>query len=342
MEFRYRAIDIDRPPPVKDAAPSQSLNPNHSFFSALPIPGCNIRPRVDYVQREIEKEQIRREIIAAETARRRELIAEVAQEMAMEREMAIKSIAEKEEKIATWITQRKLSTHQNQNNNNFSKLKRTYSDPAMYTSLQNLVTSPMTQMPPLQQMLEATAAKEKPVLESNKDKLIILDRPDPIGEDTQTRLRRVKRKARDVEDGLNEPCKRKRLSKFWCDLCNVGANSETVMRSHELGQKHKAAIEKQPETTASLTAPQTEAVAVVANKQRKKVAAKETRKKIEGEKKKTVIIRCEPCNIVTYSENVMETHMLGKKHKAMLKKQYSEQLLETHRLEKEKKHLQSQ
>ncbi|KAG2308211.1 hypothetical protein Bca52824_027959 [Brassica carinata] len=150
-------------------------------YSSSDIEGWNIIPGWDYVQREIEKEQIRREIIAAETARRRELIAEVAQEMAMEREMAIKSIAEKEEKIATWITQRKLSTHQNQNNNNFSKLKRTYSDPAMYTSLQNLVTSPMTQMPPLQQMLEATAAKEKPVLESNKDKLIILDRPDPIG-----------------------------------------------------------------------------------------------------------------------------------------------------------------
>ncbi|KAJ4902873.1 zinc ion binding [Raphanus sativus] len=119
MEFRYRAIDTDRPPPVKDTAPSQSPNPNYSFFSAIPIPGCNIRPRGDYVQREIEKEQIRREIIAAETARRKELIAEVAQEMAIEREMAIKSIAEKEDKIATWITQRKLSTHQSHNNNNF-------------------------------------------------------------------------------------------------------------------------------------------------------------------------------------------------------------------------------
>lgn len=134
--------------------------------------GCNIIPGWDYVQREIEKEQIRREIIAAETARRKELIAEVAQEMAIEREMAIKSMAEKEDKIATWITQRKLP-HQN-HNNNFSKLKRTYSDPAIYSSPNSLVTSPMKQMPPLQQMLEATTAKETPVLESNKDKLIIL------------------------------------------------------------------------------------------------------------------------------------------------------------------------
>lgn len=146
----------------------------NSFFLLSVFLGCNIRPRGDYVQREIEKEQIRREIIAAETARRKELIAEVAQEMAIEREMAIKSIAEKEDKIATWITQRKLSTHQSHNNNNFSKLKRTYSDPAMYTSPNSLVTSPMKKMPPLQQMLEATEAKETSVLESNKDKLIIL------------------------------------------------------------------------------------------------------------------------------------------------------------------------
>ncbi|KAF8049424.1 hypothetical protein N665_2214s0003 [Sinapis alba] len=336
MEFRYRAIDIDRPPPVKYPAPSQSLNPNHSFFSALPTPV--------YVQREIEKDQIRREIIAAETARRKELIAEVAQEMAIEREMAIKSITEKEEKIAMWMIQRKLP-HQN-HNNNFPKLKRTYSDPAMYTCPKTLVTSPMTQMPMLQQMLEATAAKETPVLESTKDKFIILDRPDPIGEDTQTRLGRAKRKAEGVEGGLNEPAsKRQRLSKFWCDLCSVGACNETVMRNHELGRKHKAAIEKQLEkaastSPASLTAPESEAVTEVANKQHQKVdkvAAKKTRKKIEGEKKKTVIIRCETCDVVTYSENVMETHMLGKKHKAVLKKLYSEQLLETHRLEREKK-----
>lgn len=171
------------------------------------------------------------------------------------------------------------------------------------------------------------------------------DRPDPIGEDTQTRLGRAKRKAKDVEGGLNEPSKRKRPFTFWCDLCNVGAYSETVMRNHELGKKHKAAVKKQPETKAastspaSLTAPQSEAITVVANKQRQEVdemAEKETGKKIEGEKKKTVIIRCETCNVVTYSESVMETHMLGKKHKAMLKKHYSEQLLETHRLEREK------
>lgn len=176
---------------------------------------------------------------------------------------------------------------------------------------------------------------------------VLQDRPDPIGGDAKTRLGRAKRKAKDVEGGLNEPSKRKRLFKFWCDLCSVGACNETVMRNHALGKKHKAAIKKQPEKTAastsviiapaSLAAPQSEAVTVVPNTQRQKVdevAAKETGKKIEGEKKKSVMIRCEACNIVTYSENVMETHKLGKKHKAMLKKHYSEQLLEIHRLEK--------
>ncbi|CAH2061250.1 unnamed protein product [Thlaspi arvense] len=47
------------------------------------------------------------------------------------------------------------------------------------------------------------------------------------------------------------------------------------------------------------------------------IAFKETGKKTER-----MIIRCKICNISTSSEDVMETHKLGKKHQARLKKQY--------------------
>ncbi|CAH8367024.1 unnamed protein product [Eruca vesicaria subsp. sativa] len=336
MEFRFRATDTNRPPRVMDTPPSHSLNPNFAFVSALPVPGTwPALEGYNAQQREMEKAQIRQEIIAAETARRRELIAEVVHEMSIEREMAIKNIPEKENKIPMWITQRMIP-HQNQDNNNLVKLKRTYSDPAMYTNPQNLVTSPMQQMPPLQIMLEATAAKETPLLESRKDKFIILDRLGPIGKDTQTRHRRAKRKAKDVEGGLKEPSKRKRLFKFWCDLCGVGAHNETIMRSHESGKKHKAATETAASSTSIVIAPQPEALTEVTNvlpQEVDKKAVKRRGKKREGENKEAVILECETCNIVTYSEDVMEIHKLGKRHKALLQKLYSEQLLETHRLQ---------
>lgn len=129
------------------------------------------------IQREIEKEQIRQEIIIAEAARKRELIAEVLQEMAIEREMSIRRVSDTgmslEEKLIMWINQRKLpNQNQNQNNNNLFRAKYSYIDSLINTgSYNSLVTSPMMQLPQLQQISEATGTS---MLESNKEKLIVL------------------------------------------------------------------------------------------------------------------------------------------------------------------------
>lgn len=131
------------------------------------------------IQREIEKEQIRQEIIMAEAARKRELIAEVLQEMAIEREMAKRRVLETgmslEEKLSMWINQRKLPNqdqNQNQNQNNLFSQNCTYTDPMMYTgSYNSIVKSPMMQLAQLQKMHEATGTS---VLESNKEKLVVL------------------------------------------------------------------------------------------------------------------------------------------------------------------------
>lgn len=157
-------------------------------------------------------------------------------------------------------------------------------------------------------------------------------------EDTETGLERGKRKADGVE---KEPFEMKRLKtkeraaqgkpkpkfKLWCDVCSVGAFSETVMRNHELGKKHLAAIDKQkeqpPETSAAassslITAP---ASSVTLLENANGMALNETGKKT------VMIIRCETCDIVTNSEKMMEMHKLGKKHKAQLKKQCPEQMM---------------
>ncbi|KAG7567486.1 Zinc finger C2H2 superfamily [Arabidopsis thaliana x Arabidopsis arenosa] len=417
MEFRYRAIDSNRPPPATDTTPSQSPNPNFPSLSARSMSGkSEDQVREGMIQREIEKEQIRQEIIIAEAARKRELIAEVLQEMAIEKEMAIRRVSDTgmslEEKLIMWINQKKLpNQNQNQNNNNLFRTKYSYIDSLINTgSYNSLITSPMMQLPQLQQITEATGTsllesnKEKliilnradhigakpkadsvgtmqlpqiqqmpeattgtSVLESNKEKLIVLARADPVGE---------KRKAEDTQTGLNEDLQMKRQKskeseakrmslesgeivssklpclgklgsgkkveskvrsnyKFWCEICKVGTYCQTVMRDHELGKKHKAAVTQQNEapeaastslSPASVTAPQSEATTVRedANPQGKvdEMSAKETTgKTTEGEKKKNGTFWCKTCNIQTNSELTMRNHTLGKKHMALIEKQ---------------------
>ncbi|KAG7571957.1 Zinc finger C2H2 superfamily [Arabidopsis suecica] len=416
MEFRYRAIDSNRPPPATDTTPSQSPNPNFPSLSARSMSGkSEDQVREGMIQREIEKEQIRQEIIIAEAARKRELIAEVLQEMAIEREMATRRVSDTgmslEEKLIMWINQRKRPNQNQNQNNNLFRTKYSYIDSLISTgSYNSLITSPMMQLPQLQQITEATGTsmlesnKEKlivlnradyigakpkadgvgtmqlpqiqqmpettgtSVLESNKEKLIVLARADPVG---------AKRKAEDNQTGLNEdlqvkrqkakeseaktmsletgeivssklPCSGKLGSgkkveskvrsnyKFWCEICKVGTYCQTVMRDHELGKKHKAAVTQQngvPEAAstslspASVTAAQPEGTTVRedANPQGQKVddmSAKETPgKTTEGEKKKQGTFWCKTCNIQTNSEQTLRNHTLGKKHMTLIEKQ---------------------
>lgn len=90
--------------------------------------------------------------------------------------MAIRRVSDTEmsleEKLTMWINQRKLP-NQNQNQfNNFFRQKYSYIDSLINTgSYNSLLTSPMMQLPQLQQMSEATGTS---MLESNKENLIVL------------------------------------------------------------------------------------------------------------------------------------------------------------------------
>ncbi|KAK7265073.1 hypothetical protein RJT34_32689 [Clitoria ternatea] len=108
MEFKYRDGDNKTPTALTPTPPSYSLStlayvseralqggfsgnvPAPTFFR-LPAPGFAnqaLRHELEReVRRELEKEQIRREIIAGEIAQRRELEEEVRREMAMERQL---------------------------------------------------------------------------------------------------------------------------------------------------------------------------------------------------------------------------------------------------------------
>ncbi|CAK9168866.1 unnamed protein product [Ilex paraguariensis] len=97
MEFKYRAIDEQASAPY---LPNQSSS--FSYFAGQAVragySSTNFRGAHEFfpnhvgevVQREIEKQRIREEIIATEIVRKRILEAEVRREMQMEREMALR------------------------------------------------------------------------------------------------------------------------------------------------------------------------------------------------------------------------------------------------------------
>ncbi|XP_019453546.1 PREDICTED: uncharacterized protein LOC109355062 isoform X3 [Lupinus angustifolius] len=92
MEFKFRALDeAPPPPPITTAYPTTVTYISHrSLRGMIPSPRHNSFPMPmnstrETLRRELEKEQIRREIIAGEIERRRELEEEVRRELALER-----------------------------------------------------------------------------------------------------------------------------------------------------------------------------------------------------------------------------------------------------------------
>ncbi|THF97320.1 hypothetical protein TEA_013075 [Camellia sinensis var. sinensis] len=97
MEFKFRAIDEQAstylPPP---SSSSSSI----SYFTEQALRGPDFGRPAEFfrnpndvreaIQRELEKQRIREEIVAGEIARKRLLEAEVRREMLMEREMALR------------------------------------------------------------------------------------------------------------------------------------------------------------------------------------------------------------------------------------------------------------
>ncbi|KAE9602360.1 putative transcription factor C2H2 family [Lupinus albus] len=92
MEFKFRAVDeAPPPPPITTSYPTTVTYISHrSLRGMIPSPRHNSFPMPmnsasESLRRELEKEQIRREIIAGEIRRRRELEEEVRRELALER-----------------------------------------------------------------------------------------------------------------------------------------------------------------------------------------------------------------------------------------------------------------
>ncbi|KAK3189740.1 hypothetical protein Dsin_029301 [Dipteronia sinensis] len=240
MEFKFRAGD-DRPPPNLPASSSstmtfiseQALRANYSSDPNF------IRSQIEMytIQREIEKEKIRLEIIAAENVRRRLLEEEVRRELMMERETAARGSSETglstEESHTTQLDSRFPFTHKLDN--------RLLEDRLAFPESRSLGFGPfgLDMLPPiLPQLSDAVTDDNKSALEVNKKgKLIILAKPDP-------NICGVKRKAEIPPAAPGElpftNMKKKAKEEWSCALCEVSATSERGLNEHLQGRKHKS------------------------------------------------------------------------------------------------------
>ncbi|XP_057508484.1 uncharacterized protein LOC130791363 [Actinidia eriantha] len=252
MESKFQAIDGQSPPCI----PSSS---SMSYFTEQAIragySGPNFGRASEFfrnpsdvreaIQRELEKERIREEIIAAEIARKRMLEEEVRREMMLEREMALlradrlslfsgsSSLFEPrfsrltqsegrslEERLALSLEQR-LGYQGRPAIGGFETMPFQRSSEPKITE----VKSPS----------EVSKEKEK---EKEKEKIIFLAKP-------ETNLSGAKRKAvtppmAGASDVPSIGSKKKSKEEWSCAICQVSATSEHGLNEHLQGKKHKS------------------------------------------------------------------------------------------------------
>ncbi|KAK2992951.1 hypothetical protein RJ640_007333 [Escallonia rubra] len=255
MEFKFRAIDEQastyHPP---------SSSSNFTYFSEQArragIPTADYGPSRDLyrssndvreaIQREIEKERIREEIIAAEVDRRRMLEEEVRRELRMEREFGCRRPGRfafprgvprpppsalggrsLEERIALSLEHRL----------GYSSLL-----PRPREAGSNLVV-------PFQASAELKTSEVKPLAEEvSKKKVIFLILSTSFAVDLgkpDVNLSGVKRKATtppalDANELPSVGLPKKPKEEWGCAICRVSATSERGLNEHLQGKKHKA------------------------------------------------------------------------------------------------------
>ncbi|KAJ9162953.1 hypothetical protein P3X46_022683 [Hevea brasiliensis] len=232
MEFKFRAVD-GKPPTLFSSSSTLGYFSEEAFRANYP----NIDPRQNpelmrnqTLQCEIEKQRIREEIIAKEIARRRVLEAEVRRELMMEREMAMRvgirdGGLSSEERLTMRLEQGAWFPCVNQFDNRRLEDRSAFHGHGVFD-----------QWPRLSEAL--VLPDVKPVSEDNKDKLIVLAKPN-------SNLCGAKRKAATPPEqgavGLPDAGLKKIPKEEWnCTLCNVSATSERGLNEHLQGKRHKA------------------------------------------------------------------------------------------------------
>ncbi|KAM0974226.1 hypothetical protein TB2_017091 [Malus domestica] len=238
MEFKFRSVDERPPPPFPAGSYFSSDQPLFRGQTAIfrnPDMRLNLDPlhnprsvRDEMIERQLEKERIREEIIAEEIARRRALEAEVRRELMLEREIAMRRPSGEGlgfDQVRFGAVRFDQRVHHPFDDDRFG----------LFASLAPAAFDRVTwrrQPEPLTNGFKALPAPPP----NNKDKLILLAKPNP-------NLSGVRRKIPPTVGASDLPpfgLKRKPKEEWSCALCHVSATSEKGLIHHINGKKHQA------------------------------------------------------------------------------------------------------
>ncbi|KAK9098162.1 hypothetical protein Syun_025207 [Stephania yunnanensis] len=350
MDFSLQSEDNKS---VYSVSPTSATN---SYFTEqalrVGLMGGEIK-RVDFaIQRQIEKERIRQEIIAAEIIRRRELEMEVRRELAMEREMALRrgdhGACSRGLSSVMWPQENaRFPALLSRNRDDIASNERT-AIPSGNTEVGSLDRLPF-QRPeaakvgnndrgPARQVMFMVRIYLPVVIvlvECGLFLSVLIGFSAVLVEDCsfyQIEMAKpttgdfigTKRKLAAVgASELNPIIAKKKAAKDWnCALCKVSATSEQGLKEHLEGRKHRAReaelgakkiTEKHPKEPMSLENKPERPNKKPAKKLEANVKLGKKKQKVP-EKKKKYRYWCEDCSVGTHSQKVMAGHQMGKKH----------------------------
>ncbi|XP_043707746.1 uncharacterized protein LOC122657056 isoform X2 [Telopea speciosissima] len=329
-----------------------------TYFASASGDGYFTEQALRAIQRELEKERIRDEIIAEE---RRALELEVRRELLLERELALQRRAHShgfslmassasmlradqrlsmmihpeggtklDESFAAFPTRAEVVKHQAEG----ARLEDTLSLPPPSE------VGPLEKLP-LQRSAEPRVGDVKPLPDVGKTQVLFFAKP------TSSSLTGMKRKVLEPPSAiigagqLPSAGSKKKPQEWSCALCQVTATSEKGLNDHVQGRKHKAkeaallaskntsrntggSTPSKPTKSANTNSPK-------AKKGKKQEGNKQQPVKQDGDEpvqkkqkpeavKKKYKYWCEMCQVGTHGRTVMASHEKGKKHVFYLEK----------------------
>ncbi|XAR51135.1 hypothetical protein NMG60_11005682 [Bertholletia excelsa] len=365
MEFKFRAID-------EQASMHRSPSSSVGYFTEQALRAGYSGPDLgrpvqlfrspsnvrEAIQRELEKDMIRQEIIATEIARRRLLEAEVRREMFLEREMALGrpegfSLFSGLAAAPAMPFEPRVPLLQYPEDRSLEE-RLALSLEERLASQARLVVRDFETFPSYNNA-EPKISTVKPPSEVSKQKIVFLAKPEE--NISGTKRKAVTPLAVGSSKHPSVGVKKKAKEEWSCALCQVSATSERGLNEHLQGRKHKAReaalrvmrtgknymiglfpkkskstkpgetsnnqIEEKAKLVENLLQAKsnTEDVNQIKGLTLQENKSKDSERKVQmtkNHRKKKFKFWCEMCQIGAYSDKVFDSHNNGKKHVARL------------------------
>ncbi|KAI7741204.1 hypothetical protein M8C21_026493 [Ambrosia artemisiifolia] len=105
----------------------------------------------------------------------------------------------------------------------------------------------------------------------------------------------------------------KEIRRVRCDVCNITCNNEDLLEKHKQGRKHLKSLQNPAGSSVSaptmVPPPPVASETLVGELEKKKPGILQPGAKADS-------IHCDLCNVVCYSQEIYQKHVVGKKHSA--------------------------